>query len=83
MAKSLKPFQEADLTEFLDTSSDFGFEQEIFRTLIGIGFKAQHGGTYADPITGLPREFDIRGMKSITGTREPRCIFGWLSSAKT
>ena len=57
------PIGESDLIEFLESSSDFAFEQEIFKTLIDLDFKAQHSGTYSDPNTGLPREFDIRGTK--------------------
>jgi hypothetical protein len=33
---------------------------EILRTCKELGFRAQHGGTYLDPLTGKDRQFDIR-----------------------
>ena len=51
---------EADLVEFLETSSDFAFELRCLKTLTGLGFRSQHGGSYIDPVTKKPRQFDIR-----------------------
>lgn len=65
MAKQLRtdPIGVPDLNEYLAASSDFGFEQQVYAQLNDLGFNAQHGGTYDDPSTGTPREFDIRGLK--------------------
>lgn len=58
------PISQADLIEFLDDFSDFGFEVRVLRELIERDFKCQHGGTYVDPATGKPREFDIRAIRT-------------------
>jgi hypothetical protein len=57
------PIVEADLTEYLETSSDFGFEIKCLKQLTGDGFTCRHGGLYTDPITKKKRQFDIRAMK--------------------
>lgn len=49
-----------DLVEYLDGHSDFSFEIKTLNALIGVGFICEHAGTYVDPATQLPREFDIR-----------------------
>jgi hypothetical protein len=54
---------QADLIEFLNDQSDFAFEIEILHTLSGCGFSCEHSGTYDDPVTQKPREFDIRATK--------------------
>ncbi len=53
------PITPADLVEFLNTTSDFGFEIKVMKVLAGLGFKLKHGGTYIDPVTEKPRQFDI------------------------
>ncbi len=62
MAKKLKtdPIEQADLIEFLDEQSDFGFEIQVLKKLRRLGFECEHGGTYIDPATEKPRQFDIR-----------------------
>ncbi len=62
------PISEADLVGFLDDCSDFGFEIRVHRELVRRGFASQHGGTYEDPTSGKPREFDIRAIRMF-GTR--------------
>lgn len=66
MAKQLKqtPISGADLIEFLNNQSDFSFEIQTLRSLNDRGFLCQHGGTFDDPTTKKPREFDIRATKS-------------------
>ena len=54
------PITETDLVKYLESTSDFQFEMEIFRSCVEHGFNAVHGGTYADPVTGSDRLFDIR-----------------------
>lgn len=53
----------ADLIDFLDNQSDFGFEIKVLRMLTDEGFECEHGGTYQDPVTDKPRQFDIRATK--------------------
>jgi hypothetical protein len=49
-----------DLTEFMNTDSDFAFEMNVLRWLEDNGFECRHSGTYGDPVTGKLRQFDIR-----------------------
>jgi hypothetical protein len=55
--------EEADLINFLDTQSDFAFELKTLKILNENGFCCEHGGTYHDPVTRKPRQFDIRATK--------------------
>jgi len=57
------PIVAADLVEFLDSQSDFAFEIRVLNSLIALGFECEHGGTYDDPATNKPREFDIRATR--------------------
>src|SRR5581483_9086534 len=57
------PIIQADLIEFLNDQSDFAFEVQILHALINREFSCEHGGTYVDPATEKPREFDIRATK--------------------
>jgi hypothetical protein len=61
-----------DLTEYLDTTSDFAFELRCLDRLSRVGFRCQHGGSYIDPVTKKPRQFDLRADIS-TGSRVVRC----------
>ncbi len=61
---------EAELIEYLNTSSDFAFELRCLEHLSKLGFDCQHGGSYTDPVTKKPRQFDIRAQKS----QESRCV---------
>jgi hypothetical protein len=65
MAK-LKPdaITDADLIEYLNKYSDFAFEVKVLNSLVASGFHCEHGGTYDDPATSKPREFDIRATKT-------------------
>ena len=55
-----------DLEAYVETISDFAFEQRVFARLVELRFEAKHNGTYSDPVTGKPREFDIRATMSLT-----------------
>lgn len=57
------PVGQPELTDFLDNHSDFSFELQVLNTLVGLGFACEHGGSYEDPVTKKPREFDIRATK--------------------
>ena len=64
MAKlSHAPITQADLIDFLDTESDFAFELRTLECLSDLGFRCSHGGSYDDPVTHKPRQFDIRASK--------------------
>lgn len=57
------PIARPDLLEYLDGHSDFSFEIKTLNTLIGLGFDCEHAGTYDDPATRKPREYDIRATR--------------------
>ena len=65
MAK-LKDVQigQADLIEYLNTSSEFAFELRCLERLTNLGLQCQHGGSYTDPVTKKTRQFDLRAQKS-------------------
>src|SRR5439155_5658078 len=52
-----------ELIEYLDTKSDFAFELRCLERLNQMGFSYHHGGSYVDPVTKKPRQFDIRVRK--------------------
>ena len=56
---SQKEITAADLRDYLNSESDFGFEIRVIKQLQKVG-DVVHGGTYMDAITGKPRQFDIR-----------------------
>lgn len=64
-----RPIGESDLTEYLNTQSDFAFELTVLKTLLGHDFTCEHGGSYDDPVTQKPREFDLRATKTIGHSR--------------
>jgi hypothetical protein len=49
-----------DIEEFLETQDDFALEMFVYRVASDIGASPRHGGTYADPVTLKPRQFDVR-----------------------
>lgn len=57
------PIAQADLIEYLNDHSDFSFELNVLKSLVASGFTCEHGGTYADPVTHRPRQFDIRATR--------------------
>jgi hypothetical protein len=58
------PIGKDDIIEYADRHSDFGFELKVVEKFTELGLACEHGGTYDDPVTQKPREFDIRA----TGT---------------
>ena len=64
--KQSKPVQDiglSDILEFLKDSSDFSFEMRVLKQISNLGFQCSHSGTYYDPITQKPRQYDIRAKK--------------------
>lgn len=58
------PIGQADLIEFLESSSDFSFELQVLNTLVEMGFSCEHGGSYTDRSTKKIRAFDIRATQA-------------------
>lgn len=54
-----------EVRQYVDGRSDFAFELRVLHALVGLGFKCEHGGTYRDPVTGKPRQFDIRATIAV------------------
>ncbi len=50
----------AEITEWLDNQSSFSLELKVCSHASTSGFEVEHGGTYSDPVTDKPRQFDIR-----------------------
>ena len=59
------PIAQADLQEYVENVSDFGFEISVLKLLADKGFHCQHGGSYEDPVTKKTRQFDIRATKAL------------------
>lgn len=49
-----------DLQEYLATQDDFALELFVYSKARSLGFNATHGGTYVDPVTKKPRQYDVR-----------------------
>lgn len=68
MAKLKKEaLTQSDVESFLSTESDFSFEMRVTNLFSEICDEASHGGTYTDPVTQKPRQFDIRARISEAG----------------
>ena len=59
------PITATDIRTFADGCSDFGFELRVLALLHALGVNCEHGGTYDDPVTDKPRQFDIRAFLDI------------------
>src|SRR5262245_628097 len=62
MAKPLSatPITKQDIMAFLQTNDDFHLELQVYNMCVKAGLKTSFAGTYEDPVTKLPRQFDIR-----------------------
>jgi hypothetical protein len=59
------PIEQADLLEYLKTQDDFALELYVYSLARSLRFSTSHGGTYDDPVTKKPRQYDVRAfMKS-------------------
>ena len=54
------PMTAEDLTEYVTNQDDFGLELFVYSKARELGLQATHGGTYIDPITEKPRQYDVR-----------------------
>lgn len=50
----------SQMAEYLDKKSDFSLEMRVFSFLKTRCRDIAHGGTYKDPVTKKPRQFDLR-----------------------
>jgi hypothetical protein len=50
----------ADIEEFLTTQDDFSLELQVYQAARSFELHASHGGTYEDPVTAKPRQYDVR-----------------------
>lgn len=71
MAKKLgsDPITSKDLQEYINTQDDFALELYVYSKAKELGFTASHGGTYVDPITSKPRQYDVRASKTMGDKR--------------
>ena len=75
------PITEADLVEYLDSSSDFAFELRCLERITALGWECQHGGSYVDPVTGKTRQFDLRARRRVE-LHSHRCAIECKNLAK-
>jgi hypothetical protein len=78
------PVDADHISRCLDASDDFAFEMQVLHVLKtanmnAVTLKAEHGGTYTDPVPGLPRQFDIRAQLSRAHDHSRRDCFLRLS----
>jgi len=78
------PVDAEHISRCLDTNDDFAFEMQVLHVLRtanmnAVTLNAEHGGTYTDPVTGIPRQFDIRAHLSSERDHSRRNCFLRLS----
>jgi hypothetical protein len=61
------PIASVDVKEYLATRDDFAMELLICRMTLASGFQVTHGGTYVDPVTDKPRQYDVRAEIELDG----------------
>jgi hypothetical protein len=64
---------EKELSDYLDTQSDFDLELFVLRSLRENGVSASHAGTYVDPVTATFRQYDVRASHVITPHKNIAC----------
>ncbi|MWA21184.1 hypothetical protein [Burkholderia pseudomallei] len=68
MAKLLDdPIEADDISRYLSAQDDFALELRSVKQAHQCGFQVRHGGTYSDPATQKPRQYDIRALLSKNG----------------
>lgn len=55
-----QPVGPRDLREYLEGQDDFDLELFTYRTAKECGLRVSHGGSYEDPVTRKPRQYDVR-----------------------
>ena len=54
------PITADELDLHFGNQDDFALELHVYARALSHGFKASHGGTYEDPLTAKPRQYDVR-----------------------
>ena len=54
------PITSEELDGYIASQDDFALELYVYHSALSKGLTASHGGTYEDPITSKPRQFDVR-----------------------
>lgn len=70
-----QPVTLQDLKDYLKEDSSFSFEMRVRKIFASKDFRFEHGGTYIDPHTGLPRQFDLQVDLNCSLWRTPLRIF--------
>jgi hypothetical protein len=55
-----QPITSTAIREYLDSQDDFALEMRICSLVSSLGYESSHGGTYEDPVTKKPRQYDVR-----------------------
>lgn len=58
------------IVQYLDSRDDFDLELFAYRSLNEGGWESHLGGTYVDPYTLKPRQYDVRGRKQFSHRRD-------------
>lgn len=70
-----QPISPEDLSSYLKEDSSFAFEMRVRELFASGRFRFEHGGTYADPHTGVPRQFDLQVDLNLRLWRTPLRLF--------
>jgi hypothetical protein len=67
MARNLseQPITGKDISQYLVDQDDFNLELRCLHACRQNNLSTTHGGTYTDPVTGKPRQFDLRASRSM------------------
>lgn len=55
-----QPLTSTEIARYLNAQDDFALEMQVYSLALSYGYEASHGGTYEDPVTKKPRQYDIR-----------------------
>ncbi|MDR7194579.1 hypothetical protein [Luteimonas terrae] len=59
-----QPLTSTEIARYLSAQDDFALEMQVYSLALSHGYEASHGGTYEDPVTKKPRQYDIRANTS-------------------
>ena len=57
-----QPITSAEIEKYLNSQDDFALEMQVYSLASSLEYQVSHGGTYEDPITKKPRQYDIRAF---------------------
>ena len=70
-----QPISLTDLSDFLKEDSSFAFEMRVREIFSSKDLRFEHGGTYPDPHTGVPRQFDLQADLNCRLWKSPLRLF--------